>query len=78
MISIIHNNVYSFYYFSKNNATLPEQFQKECHIVGTVLKRMPHCRNSSKKNATLPEEFQKNPTLPEQFQKQYHIAGTVK
>jgi hypothetical protein len=78
MISIIHNNVYSFYYFSKNNATLPEQFQKECHIVGTVLKRMPHCQNSSKKNATLPEEFQKNPTLPEQFQKQYHIAGTVK
>lgn len=35
MISIIHNNVYSFYCFFKNNATLPEQFQKQCHIAGT-------------------------------------------
>ena len=76
MISIIHNKVYSFYYFFKNNATLSEQFQKECHIAGTFPKRMPHCRNSSKKNATLPEQFQKNTTLPEQFQKQCHIAGT--
>jgi hypothetical protein len=51
----------------QKNTTLPEQFQKQCHIAGTVPETMPHYRNSSKNNVTLPEQLKKNTTLPEQY-----------